>query len=90
MSKARSKVGAKPIDRILWNRGRKTVDEVVVHNCTIHLEQMTDQGYWMGVYKGDNSLMVNLWVDGGRKPLLCRVDDDGPEAWGWDEDGEHL
>lgn len=92
---SKSKIG-KPIDRIdriLWNRGRKTVDEIVVHNCTVHLEQMTDQSYWIGIYRGDgarDALAVDLWVDGGRKPLLCRVRDDSAGGWPWDRDDEHL
>lgn len=77
-------------DRILWNEGRETVDEIVVHNCIVHLEQMSDQSYWMGIDKpGGKSLMVNLWVEGGRKPLLCLVEDDSDGDWPWDEDREH-
>jgi hypothetical protein len=80
------------MDRILWNKGRESVDEFIVHNCTVHLEQMSDTSYWMGIYKdGDElrrALMVNL-SHRGRVPLVCTVEDDSDCMWEWAEDDEH-
>lgn len=78
------KVGAKPIDRILWNYGRETVDEIVVHDCIFHIEQMADDSYWIGIYKGDDHLAINLH---STKPIRCRAEPAGP--WHWDSDKEH-
>lgn len=80
-----AKIGPKPIDRILRNRGGETVDEVVVHDCTVHLEQMAETAYWVGIYKGDAALAVHLWVD-HEGHLKCRVDAPG---WHWDQDKTH-
>ena len=82
----------KQIDRVLWNPGRETFDEIVVHNCSIHVEQMTETAYWMGVYKADRqSLHVNL-SHRGRVPLLATLWDDSDPAtpWTWGDDSEHL
>ena len=38
-------------DRILWNRGRDTIDEIVIHDCMVHVEQMDDNCWWIGIYK---------------------------------------
>lgn len=78
--------------RVLWHRGRDTFDEIVVPNCTIHVEQMSDQCYWMGVYKGKRqSLHVNFTVK-GRSPIRATFYDDSDHRypWKWDEDREHL
>ncbi len=82
-------VSGREVDRILWNRGRDTIDEIVVNDCTVHLEQMTDTYYWMAVYKDDATFVLNLHHD-GRKPLLCTgYDDTVPGKWHWDRDDEH-
>lgn len=88
-----TKVGPKPIDRILRNSDGQTVDEVVVHDCIVHLEQMSDEAYWIGVYKGDGvsrALAINLWVD-DKGHLKCSVEDesDAP-GWRWDQDKTHA
>lgn len=43
------------MNRILWNR-RPTdpydggdIDEIVVHNVTVHIEQMDDRCWWIGI-----------------------------------------
>lgn len=78
-----------PLDRIQWNHGRDTVDEIVVQNCTFHLEQMTDTSYWIGVTRGSPALAINLYHR-GRLPLLCTVEDDSDPGspWVWDYESE--
>jgi hypothetical protein len=92
MAAARATRGGREVDRILWNHGRETVDEIVVHNCTIHLEQMTGQSYWMGISKGGADFTVNL-SHRGRLPLQCTGYDNsgyGGIEWNWDDDDEHI
>jgi hypothetical protein len=48
-------------DRILWNRRPKNVsdvgdiDEIVAHNVTVHIEQMDDRCWWIGITWPDGS-----------------------------------
>ncbi len=74
-------------DRVLWNRDG-TVDEIVIHNCTIHLEQMSDTAYWMGITKGGGTLMVDIGHS-GKSPLACTMWDDSEISWEWDEEDRH-
>ncbi len=80
-------------DRILWNRGRETVDEIVVHNCTVHLEQMTDSSYWIGIYRGDGvrqALAVDLYAGSASLKCVVRDDSDLESPWPWHSDKEHT
>lgn len=77
-------------DRILWESGRQSVDEFVVHNVTVHLEMMADDCYWLGITRGDEMLMVNIVRPSRRGvPLRCHVEDDGATPWRWGRDEEH-
>ncbi len=46
----------KPVDRILWNERGGDIDEIVLHNVTVHVEQMSDNCWWIGVYKDDDTM----------------------------------
>lgn len=47
---------------------RDVLDEVVGENVDVHLEQLGDNGWWLGVYRADgSSVRVNLWTKGKRK-----------------------
>ncbi len=50
-------------DRILWNRRpdplkgwdrEQDIDEIVIHGCTVHVEQMDNRCWWIGVTKTDD------------------------------------
>lgn len=73
-------------DRILWEHGRDSVDEIVCHNVDIHMEVMGDDHIWMGVSRDGRYLMVNIYRKG--KTILYNVEADGPE-WPWHRDEEH-
>jgi hypothetical protein len=79
---------ANPADRILWNSGREEVDEIVVHNVMVHLEQMSDQGWWMGIYRDGHALTVNFSTK-GRSPITATCQDEGEKPWPWDEAEDH-
>lgn len=82
------KAGKPPVDRILRNNDGETVDEVVVHDCTVHIEQMTDESYWIGIYKGDFAIAVNFY---STAPIRCLVEDtDHPGRWQWGQDRTHI
>lgn len=87
---ARETPGWVPGDRILYEHGGEFVDEIVCHNVTIHMEVMSDDCVWMGVDGGNGRrLMVNIFRDGKRGPVVYRVEDDGDVTWGWDREDEH-
>jgi hypothetical protein len=75
------------IDRILWNHGRETIDEIVVHNCTVHVEQMDDRCWWIGVYKGDEQMWTgNFHCYRHKDGMKFTEQDDDLE---WDREDEH-
>ena len=77
-------------DRILWEHDRNSVDEFVAHNVTVHLEQMSDDCYWMRVSRGDQAFAVNVYRERKRDPLRCTVEDeDHRYPWVWARDEEH-
>lgn len=59
------------VDRILWNRRPKgprgdtgDIDEIVLHNVDIHIEQMDNRCWWIGIYRPDGSYwMGNFTAD---------------------------
>ena len=83
---------ARPRNRVLWYPGRETFDEIVVDNCSIHVEHMDDTTYWMGVYKGKRQALHVHFSHRGRVPLLATFFDDSDPAkpWKWDEESEHA
>lgn len=81
------------MNRILWNgeadrepeRGRPTIDEFVIHDATIHLEQMSDQCYWIGIDTKDGKhLAVNVWAR--RAHIFCTEQE---SDIAWDEVSTH-
>lgn len=48
-------------DRIVWNvRPSDTdtggdIDELVIHGCSVHIEQLDERCWWIGVYRPDGS-----------------------------------
>ena len=75
-------------DRILYNRGGESIDEIVVQfiDGTLHIEQMDDHLYSVLVYKNGATLALNM-AGGGN---VCRLTDHWDEKWKWDEDETHA
>ena len=81
------------MDRILWNRRPKNVrdvgdiDEIVAHNVTVHIEQMDDRCWWIGITWPDGS----SW-DGNfhaTKKGKMTFGQQGHRDGGWPSDEEH-
>lgn len=81
-------------DRILWNRRptgpRDTgdIDEIVVHDCTVHVEQMDERCWWIGITKAgsDRQWMGVFTADSWGRMRFAQTDDDGIE---WAIDHAH-
>ena len=53
--------------------GRNTdgiLDEIVLHNVDLHLEQMDDGYWWMGIYGRDNEKTLLLGFKSKKKIVL--------------------
>ena len=46
-------------DRIGRNKDG-SLDEIVVQNVDVHIEQMGNGHWWMGIYKDDKVLLLDL------------------------------
>lgn len=75
-------------DRILWNRRTDDpdIDEIVVHDATIHVEQMNDRCWWIGVYRGDTYWMGNFHCDSRGRMRFTEQENNGIV---WEEDDSH-
>lgn len=75
------------INRILWNERGKDIDEIVLHGATVHVEQMHDRCWWIGItLEGDRYWAGNFVADSrGRMRFIEQ------ETWGidWDDDRAH-
>ena len=67
--------GAVPADRITHrsdgpvdSEGKPFLDEVLIHNATIHIEQMSGACYWIGITRGDEEW--NLWLSSRRSAAV--------------------
>jgi len=72
-------------DRILRLPGGKFIDEIVVRDCTVHIEQMADNCYWIGIDKGAAEVSFNLYT---RTAAISFAEQDA-DGWTWDQDKEH-
>lgn len=77
------------IDRILWNERDKDIDEIVLHNVTVHVEQMDDRCWWIGIYDPDDPdryWMGNFVADSRGRMKFSEQENAGIE---WDRDDTH-
>jgi hypothetical protein len=78
-------------NRILWNdRAGNDIDEIVISDCDIHVEQMNDRCWWIGVYP------KNLAGEGGRWAGNFECNSRGRMTFSeqesdmtWEDDREH-
>lgn len=74
------------MNRILWNRrpvdGRDCgdIDELVITNCTIHIEQMDTRCWWIGITRPDGTQWSgNFTTDSRGRMTFGQQDNDGIE-----------
>ena len=64
--------------------GRPALDEIVASGAVVHLEQMADDHWWMGLEAGGKYFHLNSGTQGGR--LWVRLSDQGEENAEWEGD----
>ena len=83
--------------RILWNQrptnargaGGGDIDEIVMHDVrTIHIEQMNDRCWWIGIYPDDGEAywMGNFVADSRGRMRFVEQENNGVE---WEHDATH-
>lgn len=76
------------MNRILWNRGRESIDEIVLHDANVHVEQMSDDAWWIGVTLKDGSYWAGNFWTGDPNARMTFTEQESDVAW--DEDKEHA
>jgi hypothetical protein len=75
-------------DRILWNsRDGNDIDEIVIHDCTVHVEQQDDRCWWIGIWRPDGTEWSGNFAANSRGQMrFMEQENDGIV---WVEDDEH-
>ena len=56
-----------------------TLDEIVIDRCSIHLEQMADNAWWLGINRGSGQAATSLHITlhTTRAPITATWGDEG-------------
>ena len=74
-------------NRILWNERDEDIDEIVVQADWVHVEQMTDRCWWIGIdLAGGGYWSGNFTCDSRGRMRFTEQDRDG---FAWDIDDSH-
>jgi hypothetical protein len=77
-----------PVGRILWNERGKDIDEIVLHDVsTIHVEQMGDRCWWIGITLANGGYWAGNFVAKSRGPM--RFMEQEMDGFDWDRDDAH-
>lgn len=76
------------MNRILWNTRDHDIDEIVLHDAsTVHVEQMDDRCWWIGIDLPDGGYWSgNFTADSRGRMRFWEQERIGFE---WDEDKSH-
>jgi hypothetical protein len=78
----------KPIDRILWNVRDENIDEIVLLDVCVHIEQMHDRCWWIGIYKKEGDADAPYWTGNficdSRGRMRFTEQENGGIEWGDD------
>ncbi len=74
------------MNRILWNRRDHDIDEIVLHDAkTVHVEQLDDRCWWIGITLADGYWAGNFIADS--RGRMRFAEQEGTVVWA--EDREH-
>lgn len=80
------------MNRILWNRapdGRYDcgdIDEIVLHDATVHIEQMNDRCWWIGIDLPDGGYWAGNFTATSRGVMSFNEQ----ERYGFEWDKDHM
>lgn len=75
----------KIINRILWNERGGEIDEIVISNCTVHIEQMSDNCWWIGITRADGG----YWAGNFHAKKWMTFTEQEMDGFEWDADDAH-
>lgn len=86
-------------DRILWNErppgwpgGGGDIDEIVLSDVDVHIEQMSDRCWWIGIYRnaqdGDTPYWMGNFVADSRGRMRFVEQENSDIEWGDDRTHE--
>lgn len=81
------------MNRIIWNRRPSRadtgdIDEIVLHDVsTVHVEQMDDRCWWIGITKADGGYWAGIFIADSRGRM--RFVEQECEAITWESDKSH-
>lgn len=75
-------------NRILWNERDHDIDEIVISDvATVHVEQMHDRCWWIGITRNDGSYWAgNFFATSRGRMTFTEQEQEGFE---WDKDDTH-
>jgi hypothetical protein len=81
--------GGEVRNRILWNRRGRDIDELVVSDIAdVHVEQMDNRCWWIGITRVDGSYWSGNFICDSRGRM--RFTEQGPpDGFQWDRDDTH-
>lgn len=81
-------------DRILWNRRPVDlpfggdIDEIVLHGVDVHIEQMDDRCWWIGLYRPDGTYWHGNFTADSRGRMRFSQQENNGIAWALDHTHE--
>jgi hypothetical protein len=72
----------------LWNKRYEDIDEIVLHHPKmVHIEQMNDRCWWIGIYLDDDRYWIGNFIADSRGRMgFVEQDNAGVD---WDDDRSH-
>ena len=81
-------VATPQVNRILWNERGDDIDEIVLHDvATLHVEQMDDRCWWIGVNLANGGYWAGNFIAKSRGPM--RFTEQEMTDFEWDSDAAH-
>lgn len=75
------------MNRILWNERGRSIDEIVVENCTAHIEQMGDNCWWIELRLPDGAYWMGNFSTLSPRSRMQFTEQEGDITW--DRDDTH-
>ena len=74
-------------NRILWNERDGDIDEIVVHAAVVHIEQMDDRTWWIGIDVAGGGYWAGNFHAKSRGPMTFTEQE--MDGFDWDQTDAH-